>query len=153
MTDMLESGFPEWKIRKMMKDDIDVCTKIMLTYEPYKSHDSDSARSICINPNWEHYVILFKQEIVGLVNSDTIKTFPDGITIRDIYVREDFKRKRVGTRLVYFLEVKCRMSKIPFLYATGVQENARGFFHRLGFEIVSSQGKDVSLCYKKRVEV
>jgi len=152
MTAIIENLFPVLETRKMREEDVDICIEIMLMYEPRASSSLESARQRCVNPEWEHNVILFKEEIVGLVNYDTAKTFQDGISIHDIYIKSDFRHRRAGTRLVSLLERECRMRNNAFLYAISVQERARSFFEGLDFKQVSAKGKDVPLIFRKKVE-
>ncbi|NHJ48288.1 MAG: GNAT family N-acetyltransferase [Asgard group archaeon] len=130
----------EIKIRELQEEDIEPCVEMTITSYPWTAFElkAEGARKFFydrLNKN-RVFVAELKNEIIGFIAIKRDILFAN--YIRRIVVREDMRGKKVGVKLMKFIEDLTVKEGLPnvFLITTTDNNQAVAFYKRIGYEII-----------------
>ena len=117
-------------LREYNKEDVDFITKLGLNlHDNYKfSLDEFTSCLVCV----------INKKIVSFV---TYSIIYDRCEIVDIYVLEEYRKNKIGTKLIEEIEKKCKLNKCLNI-TLEVNENNRSaieFYKQVGFKIETTR--------------
>lgn len=121
-----------------LKDAIDIYDKnhnLTTNYEKlFSIYDS-----IVDNPMFHNIVAKVNGEIVGFatifIHYDIVEELKPFLTIWNFGVKEEYRRKKVGTKMLAYIEDFAKKNDCIFisLFADSENKNAQSFYENLGF--------------------
>ena len=115
----------------------EACAQIMCTSEPWLTlkRSYDAALALVTDPGRDVFVALQNEEVVGFL----ILSMNGALSgyIQTVAVREDWRGRGLGTRLIGFAEeVIFRVSPNAFMCVSDFNTRAKELYERLGYETV-----------------
>lgn len=150
----------EIKIRELKEEDIEPCVEMTINSYPWTAFGlkAEGARKFFydrLNKN-RVFVAELKNDVVGFIAIKRDILFAN--YIRRIVVREDMRGKKIGEKLMKFIEDLTVEEGLPntFLLTSTDNDKAVAFYKRLGYEIIGripnfvGKGMDEFILWKSK---